>query len=534
MKPFTTPYAFLTERLRGRGARSAWIEYLITATCGIGNMLFGYDQGVMGSLLTGPSFEATFPSISNGNSTLQGFAVAVYELGCAAGALTVIISGDKFGRRLTVMVGELIIIIGAILQASSFDLAQLIVGRIVAGFGNGMAAAILPTWNGECSRSKNRGRAVMWQLNINLFGIALAYWVDYGLAASSSTSNNGWAWRLPLGLQSAFSAVTIVMALFLPESPRVLMRNGKVDEARDVVDMLSLEEDPATRAAEVCTVVSLIENALQEDSQSDSKWQAIFTQGRPRFFQRLVLSAFVMCMYQLTGVNLITYYVPVIFQNTLKFSRHLSLLMSGFVGLEFWIASFIPIPLIDRLGRRPLLLFGAVGQCVSMAVLAATVAYPGNKACGYVSVVCVFIFNTVCAIGTNGLAFLLPVELTPLQTRGTSVAISTGFFWLCNFFVVMISPVLISRIQYVTYILWACTNLSFIPVIYFFIPETRKASLEDIDVLFETNPKWLIGPQSKKKMAKITQDASLLTDAVLHGRKESAPTVDMVENAPSK
>ncbi|GLA20963.1 hypothetical protein AnigIFM62618_009937 [Aspergillus niger] len=514
MKPFTTPYAFLTERLRGRGARSAWIEYLITATCGIGNMLFGYDQGVMGSLLTGPSFEATFPSISNGNSTLQGFAVAVYELGCAAGALTVIISGDKFGRRLTVMVGELIIIIGAILQAASFDLAQLIVGRIVAGFGNGMAAAILPTWNGECSRSKNRGRAVMWQLNINLFGIALAYWVDYGLAASSSTSNNGWAWRLPLGLQSAFSAVTIIMALFLPESPRVLMRDGKVDEARDVVDMLSLEEDPATRAAEVCTVVSLIENALQEDSQSDSKWQAIFTQGRPRFFQRLVLSAFVMCMYQLTGVNLITYYVPVIFQNTLKFSRHLSLLMSGFVGLEFWIASFIPIPLIDRLGRRPLLLFGAVGQCVSMAVLAATVAYPGNKACGYVSVVCVFIFNTVCAIGTNGLAFLLPVELTPLQTRGTSVAISTGCFWLCNFFVVMISPVLISRIQYV--------------------PETRKASLEDIDVLFETNPKWLIGPQSKKKMAKITQDASVLTDAVLHGRKESAPTVDMVENASSK
>ncbi|GLA35241.1 hypothetical protein AnigIFM63309_010644 [Aspergillus niger] len=131
-----------------------------------------------------------------------------------------------------------------------------------------------------------------------------------------------------------------------------------------------------------------------------------------------------------------------------------------------------------------------------MAILAATVAYPGNTACGYVSVVCVFIFNTVCAIGTNGLAFLLPVELTPLQTRGTSVAISTGFFWL--------------------------------------FPETRKASLEDIDVLFETNPKWLIGPQSKKKMAKITQDASVLTDAVLHGRKESAPTVDMVENAFSK
>ncbi|RJE25596.1 sugar transporter [Aspergillus sclerotialis] len=309
MKPFTTPYSFLVERLRGRGARSAWIEYLITATCGIGNMLFGYDQGVMGSLLTGPSFEATFPSISNGNDTLQGFTVAVYELGCAAGALTVIISGDRFGRRLTVMLGELIIIIGAILQASSFELAQLIVGRIVAGLGNGMAAAILPTWNGECSRAKNRGRAVMWQLNINLFGIALAYWVDYGLAASPRTGGNGWAWRLPLALQSAFSVLTIVLALFLPESPRVLMRNGKVAEASDVVDMLSLEEDPAARSLETRVVVSMIEKTLQEDMQSNSTWQAIFTQGKPRFFQRLVLSAFVMSMYQLTGVNLITYYV---------------------------------------------------------------------------------------------------------------------------------------------------------------------------------------------------------------------------------
>ena len=132
----------------------------------------------------------------------------------------------------------------------------------------------------------------------------------------------------------------------------------------------------------------------------------------------------------------------------------MSLLISGFVGLEFWLASFIPIPLIDRLGRRPLLLFGAIGQCISMVIIAATVAYPNNKVCGYVSIVfilwvshiylifcsslqcslCQFssLFNTVCAIGTNGLAFLLPVELTPLQTRGKSVAISTGFFWLCN------------------------------------------------------------------------------------------------------
>lgn len=152
-------------------------------------MLFGYDQGVMGGFLTSAPFKRTFPEISNGNSTLQGFTVAVYELGCAAGALTVIIGGDKFGRRVTVMLGELIIILGAVLQASSFQLGQLIGGRVVsklyaccysltsrevtngyipAGFGNGMAAAVLPTWNGECAQPKSRGRAIMWQLTVNI------------------------------------------------------------------------------------------------------------------------------------------------------------------------------------------------------------------------------------------------------------------------------------------------------------------------------------------------------------------------------
>jgi MFS family permease len=95
-------------------------------------MLFGYDQGVMGGFLTSEPFEKTFPSISNGNSTLQGFTVAVYEIGCAVGALSVMMGGDMFGRRATVMLGQLILIVGSILQASSFSLAQLIVGRIVS------------------------------------------------------------------------------------------------------------------------------------------------------------------------------------------------------------------------------------------------------------------------------------------------------------------------------------------------------------------------------------------------------------------
>lgn len=164
-------------------------------------------------------------------------------------------------------------------------------------------------------------------------------------------------------------------------------------------------------------------------------------------------------------------------------SRETSLLLSGINGLEYWLATFIPIPLIDRLGRRPILLFSAIGQTISMAILAATIAYPDNKAAGYVAAVFLFVFNTFFGIGFDGISFLLPVELTPLQTRGKSVSIATGVFWLCSklfiqmmdgsnltmtdFFVVMISPVLINNIQWGTYVLWTCTNFSFIPLIYF-------------------------------------------------------------------
>ncbi|AEO63159.1 uncharacterized protein THITE_2038523 [Thermothielavioides terrestris NRRL 8126] len=491
-------------------------------------MLFGYDQGVMGGFLTSGPFERTFPSISYGNSpTMQGFTVAVYEIGCAAGALSVILGGDGFGRRITVMLGQTIVIIGAILQASAFTLPHLIVGRIVTGVGNGMAVAVLPTWNGECCRAANRGRAVLWQLNVNIFGICIAYWVDYGVNKSNLTVDTDWSWRFPLALQIVFSSATIILSMFLPDSPRALIKQGRLKEARDVLDMLSTVEDPVERSEATVSrslqtiAMAIIERNLEEEAARDGSWGQLFTQGRPRFFQRLVLAVVSLCMLQISGVNLITYYAPVIFQNTLGMSRDTSLLVSGFNGLEYWLATLIPIPLIDRVGRRPIMLFAAVGQCISMAVLAGCIAYPANKAAGYVAAVFLFVFNTFLAIGFDGIPFLLPVELTPLQTRAKSVAIATAFFWLCNFFVVMISPVLIENIKYGTYILWAGTNFAFIPMIYFLIPETLRANLEDVDVLFENNPTWLIGPGSRKKLAAIISNRRASEEAEMNAAREA-------------
>lgn len=216
------------------------------------------------------------------------------------------------------------------------------------------------------------------------------------------------------------------------DSPRALIKAGRIDEARDVVDMLSTIEDSQERLEFSNLQMSIIQTNLEEEAEIDSGWKQIFTQEKPRFFQRLVLAIMSMCMLQLSGINLITYYAPVIFEDTLGMSRNTSLLVSGFLGLEFWLATFIPIPLIDRLGRRPLMLFAAIGQAVCMAILAGCIAYPENKTAGYIATAFLFVFDTFFAIGFDGIPFLLPVELTPLQTRAKSVSIATGCFWLCS------------------------------------------------------------------------------------------------------
>lgn len=141
------------------------LNWAITITSGAGFMLFGYDQGVMGGLLTGHAFTRTFPEIDTtatgkGSASLQGTVVAIYEIGCFFGAIATMFVGEKLGRRRCIMVGCVVLAIGGALQASAFGIPQLIVGRIVAGLGNGMNTSTIPVWHSELSKADDRGRGV--------------------------------------------------------------------------------------------------------------------------------------------------------------------------------------------------------------------------------------------------------------------------------------------------------------------------------------------------------------------------------------
>lgn len=246
-----------------------------------------------------------------------------------------------------------------------------------------------------------------------------------------------------------------------------------------------------------------IEHALEEEraAAGDGTFLAIFKSSPQRFRRRTLLGIGGQFMQQLSGINLITYvsvsqlhalidlanhslqYAPVIFEVSVGMSHSTAMLLAGFNGIAYFISSLIPIWCLDRLGRRNLMLFACGGQAMCMGVLAGTVAN-GSKSCGLVAIVMLFLFNFFFAVGLLAIPWLLPAEYAPLAIRTKSAALATASNWIFTFLVVEITPVSIDSIQWRTYIYFAVFNLFFIPLVWFFYPETQNLSLEQIDLLF--------------------------------------------------
>ena len=222
------------------------LNVAIAIIAGVDFALFGYDQGVMGGLLTLPSFTQYFPEIDTTNpppgwtesqaSNVQGITVGGYTLGCFFGACFTIFVGNMLGRKRTIFIGSAIMVVGAILQCTSFSLGQLIPARLITGFGNGMNTSTVPTWQSETSKSHRRGQMVMIEGTMIVFGVMLSYWIDLGLSFAEPSSV---AWRFPIAFQIVLALIILAAIPGLPESPRWLMFKGREEEALEVLCALS-------------------------------------------------------------------------------------------------------------------------------------------------------------------------------------------------------------------------------------------------------------------------------------------------------
>ncbi|KAL2004758.1 hypothetical protein VTN00DRAFT_3286 [Thermoascus crustaceus] len=500
------------------------------ASCGF--LMFGYDQGVLSALLTLDSFQEnltlmtprqqsndlcwldnprnTIPDPNNctGDANTQAAGVAIYQIGCWLGSLLILFYGEQWGRKSSTFWGSLIMIVGTIMQAASFEYGLFVSGRVVGGIGNGMVTSTIPTWQSECARPHQRGVLIMLSGALISAGIMIAYWVDYGFYFLTGSVR----WRFPIMFQSFFTIIVMIGLLYLPDSPRWLIMRGRHTEARDVTARLvgKPEDDPAVEEE-----LRNINEALEVQSRDGGfKMRELLTNGPSQNFRRTTLAMVAQFFQQICGINLITYYATFLFENSLGFDPAMARLLAACNGTEYFLASLIALPLIERTGRRNLMLIGAFGMMASMAILAGTVStgvtLPNGAPLletryGVTASVFLFVFNTFFAIGWLGMTWLYPAEITNLRIRIQANALSTSSNWMSNFLIVMITPPAFANLGYRTYIIFAVFNAALVPCVYFFFPETKGRTLEELDVMFASANAQGISPVKQSlKMPRLT------------------------------
>lgn len=463
----------------GLTGRPLSLAVSIVATTGF--LLFGYDQGVMSGIISADPFMHYFPETYN-DATWQGFVTAIYEIGCLLGAVLILCFGDAIGRRRGMILGAAIMILGVIIQVSCVkghkQTVQFIIGRTVTGVGNGINTSTIPTYQAECSKTKNRGLLICIEGGVIAFGTLIAYWVDYGCQYGPPDLT----WRFPIAFQVVFGLVVLLFPIWLPESPRWLLSRDRHDEAIKVIAALrGLHVEDEQTKLEAAVIVDSIRASGHKGGVTP--FSALFTGGKTQHFRRMMLGASSQLFQQIGGCNAVIYFFPLLFENSIGETKQMSLLLGGVNMIVYSIFATVSWFIIERTGRRKLFLIGTVGQCLSM-VLVMGCLIPDTPSAAKGAAVGLFTYIAFFGATWLPLPWLYPAEVNPLKTRAKANAVSTCSNWLFNFTVVMITPVMIDNIGWGTYLVFACINAGFFPIIYFFYPETKKRSLEEIDIIF--------------------------------------------------
>ncbi|KAJ5550242.1 hypothetical protein N7461_004940 [Penicillium sp. DV-2018c] len=462
----------------GMSGRPLGLTVSTIATMGF--LLFGYDQGVMSGIIDSDAFGRFMPLVDD-NSTMQALVTAIYELGCLVGAMYALFAGDKLGRRLMIMHGACVMIIGVIIQIAGVKgqggTAQFMVGRIITGIGNGMNTSTIPTYQAECSRSSNRGLLICIEGGIIAIGTMIAYWIDFG----ASYGPDDLIWRFPIGFQIVFGAIIIIGMYYLPDSPRYLISKGKVQEGEYVLAALGGYE---IEAHETQIQKQLVMESIEAAGVAEGAgYSDLLTGGKTQHLRRMLIGSSSQIAQQLSGCNAVIYYLPVLLKKSLGQTEFMSMLIGGINMIVYAIFATFSWFFIEKIGRRKLFIGGMTGQMLSMVIVFACLI-PDSPGPSKGAVFGLFLYMSFFGASILPLPWLYPAEISPLRTRAKANAVSTCSNWLFNFTVVMITPVMISSISWGTYLFFAAMNAIFIPIMILFYPETAGRSLEEIDLIF--------------------------------------------------
>lgn len=456
-------------------AEGSALTAYITFVSGAGFALFGYDQGVFGAVLGNPSFVDIF---NNPDPGLQGHITAIYDVGCFLGAVATMYWGDRLGCRLTILIGCTILIVGAITQAASYHVPQMIVGRLVAGLGNGMNTVAIPVWQSEVAPAHYRGRIMVLQLALCQVGNVTSQWLNYGM---TFVATNSVSWRFPLAFQCFFALLTMAFIPWLPDSPRWMIMRDRAEEALGVIRRLhgnAYTEEQTREAWE-----TIRDSVQHELNMGPISIRSLLRNDKLQTTRRMLLGAGTQFMQQWSGINAIIYYLPVVFES-LGLSRNLSLILGACNAMNLLFSACVSILYIEKFGRKRIMAWGAAAQSLCFCLVTIGLAL-SSRSWSAVAVAFVFGYITVFGLSWIAVPWMYPAEVNTQRMRIAGAGAATATNWINNYVVVLITPLGIANLQWRYYLIYAVLNAVFVVIVSIFYVETARFTLEEIDEVFE-------------------------------------------------
>lgn len=489
---------------RIHGLHGKKLIYFTSVFVSLGVFLFGYDQGVMSGIITGIYFKDYFNQPS---AAELGTMVAILEVGAFISSLVVGRIGDVIGRRKTILYGSLIFVVGGALQTFATGIPMMLLGRVIAGLGVGSLSTIVPVYQSEISPPHNRGKMGCIEFTGNITGYAVSVWVDY----FCTYIKNDWSWRVPLFMQCIMGLLLAAGSLLICESPRWLLDNDHDEEGIVVIANLYGKGDIHNpKARDEYREIKM--NVLLQRQEGERSYKDMFT----RYSKRVFIAMSAQALAQLNGINVISYYAPLVFEEAGWYGRQ-AILMTGINAITYLLSTIPPWYIVDSLGRRKILLSGALMMLISLSAISYFQFLQASWTPNMV-VIFVMIYNAAFGYSWGPIPWLYPPEILPLSIRAKGASLSTATNWAFNWLVGEMTPILQEHIQWRLYLIHAFFCAASFVIVYFIYPETANVRLEDMNSLFGDATSVMPTPET------LAQAESLFSG---EGRGSPVPSLDI-------
>lgn len=453
----------------------------LSVAAAVGGFLFGFDSSVINGAVDSISKDFAL------NDVITGFVVAIALLGCAVGAIVAGNLSDRWGRLRVMFLGAIMFFVSSIGAGLAFSAWDLALWRVIGGLGIGIASVVAPAYIAEIAPRQIRGGlASLQQLAITL-GIFAALLSDALLANTAGGADNvlwlgleAWRWMFIVGVIP--SAVYGILAFTLPESPRYLIAKGRYDEAREIFARLVPPADLDHTIRDLQTTI-----------ETDKKNAGVSIRGPVLGLQRIVWVGIILSVFQqFVGINVIFYYSTSLWQSV-GFDESDSFTISVITSITNVLVTLVAIFLVDRVGRKPILLTGSVLMTLSLGLMAISFMFSTTNAQGEVelgapwgpiALVAANVFVIGFGASWGPLVWVLLGEIFPSRIRGKALGVAAGAQWIANFLITISFPAMSSWSLPLTYGMYAVfAALSFIYVAWR-IPETKGMDIEQTETLF--------------------------------------------------